>query len=140
MVNLVLNARDAMNGEGRIEIETRNVVLASGELPDAPGGDYALISVSDAGCGMTPEDCARAFEPFFTTKEIGKGSGLGLSQVYGFVRSASGHVRIDSTLGEGTTVKIYLPKSTERPRVARADRPGPDPRREGARNRSGGGR
>jgi signal transduction histidine kinase len=115
LVNLVLNARDAMNGEGRIEIETRNVVLASGELPDVPGGDYALISVSDAGCGMTPEDCARAFEPFFTTKEIGKGSGLGLSQVYGFVRSASGHVRIDSTLGEGTTVKIYLPKSTERP-------------------------
>ncbi len=115
LVNLVLNARDAIGGEGRIVIATRNVVLAGGTFPDLPAGDYALISVSDAGTGMTPEECARAFEPFFTTKEIGKGSGLGLSQVYGFVRGAAGHVRIASRSGEGTTVELYLPKSTERP-------------------------
>ena len=115
LVNLVLNARDAIGGEGRIVIGTRNVVLAAGTFPDLPAGDYALISVSDAGTGMTPEECARAFEPFFTTKEIGKGSGLGLSQVYGFVRGAAGHVRIASRLGEGTTVELYLPKSIERP-------------------------
>ncbi len=115
LVNLVLNARDALDGEGRIVIATRNVVLGDGMLADLPAGDYALVSVSDAGSGMTPEDCARAFEPFFTTKEVGKGSGLGLSQVYGFVRGAAGHVRIDSRLGEGTTVEMYLPKSTEPP-------------------------
>ncbi|HEY3847901.1 MAG TPA: MASE4 domain-containing protein, partial [Acetobacteraceae bacterium] len=120
LVNLVLNARDAIDGEGRIVIATRNVVLDAGTLrdltaPDLPAGDYALVSVSDAGSGMTPEDRARAFEPFFTTKAVGKGSGLGLSQVYGFVRSAAGHVRIDSRLGEGTTVELYLPKSTEHP-------------------------
>jgi signal transduction histidine kinase len=115
LVNLVLNARDAIDGEGRIIIATRNVVLGAGTFPDLPAGDYALISVSDAGRGMTPEERTRAFEPFFTTKEIGKGSGLGLSQVYGFVRGAAGHVRIASRVGEGTTVEIYLPKSTGRP-------------------------
>jgi signal transduction histidine kinase/CheY-like chemotaxis protein len=113
LVNLVLNARDAIDGKGRIVITTSNVVLRAGALPDLPGGDYALISVSDAGSGMTAEDCARAFEPFFTTKEVGKGSGLGLSQVYGFARGAAGLARIDSILGEGTTVEMYLPKSTE---------------------------
>jgi signal transduction histidine kinase len=115
LVNLVLNARDAIGGEGRIVIETRNVILDADALPDLPAGVYALVSVSDAGCGMTPEECARAFEPFFTTKEVGKGSGLGLSQVYGFVRGAAGHVRIESRPGVGTTVEMYLPKSTERP-------------------------
>jgi signal transduction histidine kinase/CheY-like chemotaxis protein len=115
LVNLVLNARDAIDGEGRIVIATRNVVVAAGTVPELPAGDYALVSVTDAGCGMAPEDCARAFEPFFTTKEVGKGSGLGLSQVYGFVRGAAGHVRIDSKLGEGTTVELYLPKSAELP-------------------------
>jgi signal transduction histidine kinase/CheY-like chemotaxis protein len=113
LVNLVLNARDAIGGKGRIVIATSNVLLRAGALPDLPQGDYALISVSDAGSGMTAEDCARAFEPFFTTKEVGKGSGLGLSQVYGFVRGAAGQVRIESRLGEGTTVEMYLPKSTE---------------------------
>ena len=115
LVNLVLNARDAIGGAGRIVIASRNVVLAARVLPDLPAGDYALVSVSDAGSGMTPEDCARAFEPFFTTKEVGKGSGLGLSQVYGFARGAGGDVRIDSRLGQGTTVEMYLPKSTEQP-------------------------
>jgi signal transduction histidine kinase len=115
LVNLVLNARDAIGGAGSIVIATRNVVLAAGLVPDLPAGDYALVSVSDAGCGMTPEDCARAFEPFFTTKEVGKGSGLGLSQVYGFARAAGGDARIDSRVGQGTTVEMYLPKSTEQP-------------------------
>ena len=115
LVNLVLNARDAIDGEGRIIIATRNAVLTAGEMPDLPAGDYALISVSDAGCGMTPEAIVRAFEPFFTTKDVGKGSGLGLSQVYGFVRGAGGQVRIDSMVGQGTTVEMYLPKSAEPP-------------------------
>jgi signal transduction histidine kinase len=113
LVNLVLNARDAIGGAGRIVIATRNVVLAARVMPDLPAGDYVQVSVSDAGSGMTPEDCARAFEPFFTTKEVGKGSGLGLSQVYGFARGAGGDARIESRLGHGTTVEMYLPKSTE---------------------------
>jgi signal transduction histidine kinase len=115
LVNLVLNARDAISADGRIVIETSNVSLNGLMFPELPAGDYVRVAVCDAGRGMTPEVAARAFDPFFTTKEIGKGSGLGLSQVYGFVRSASGQVRIDSTPGEGTTVEMYLPKSTERP-------------------------
>jgi signal transduction histidine kinase/CheY-like chemotaxis protein len=115
LVNLVLNARDALNGQGRIVIRTRNIVVNAATLPDLPAGDYILASVSDAGEGMAPDVIARAVEPFFTTKEVGKGSGLGLSQVYGFARAASGGLRIDSEPGKGTTVEIYLPKSTERP-------------------------
>jgi signal transduction histidine kinase len=114
LVNLALNARDAINGEGRIVVETRNCVLSEEVFSDLAPGDYVLVSISDAGSGMPPEVAARAFEPFFTTKEIGKGSGLGLSQVYGFVRSASGQVRIGSNPGKGTTVEMFLPKSTER--------------------------
>jgi signal transduction histidine kinase len=115
LVNLVLNARDALDGQGRIVISTRNAVVGPSFMPDLPAGDYVRTSVSDAGRGMTPEIVARAVDPFFTTKEIGKGSGLGLSQVYGFVRAASGGLRIESEPGKGTTVEIYLPKSTERP-------------------------
>jgi signal transduction histidine kinase len=115
LVNLVLNARDALNGQGRIAIKTRNVVLDAAAFPDLGAGDYVLVSVSDAGRGMAPEVVARAVDPFFTTKEIGKGSGLGLSQVDGFARAASGHLKIASKLDAGTTVEIYLPKSTERP-------------------------
>jgi signal transduction histidine kinase len=115
LVNLVLNARDALSGQGRIVIRTRNVAVESETLPDLPAGEYVLVSVTDAGEGMAPEVAARAVEPFFTTKEIGKGSGLGLSQVYGFARAASGGLRIDSGPGRGTTIEIYLPKSTERP-------------------------
>jgi signal transduction histidine kinase/CheY-like chemotaxis protein len=116
LLNLVLNARDAMSGAGRIVIRTGNVTLAAGTHPDLPAGEYVRISVTDTGMGMTKEVAARAIDPFFTTKEVGKGSGLGLSQVYGFVRAASGGLRIESEPGEGTTVEIYLPKSTERPR------------------------
>jgi CheY-like chemotaxis protein len=119
LVNLVLNARDAISGEGRIAIETRNTALDINLGRDVPPGDYVVISVGDAGSGMTRDVASRAFEPFFTTKEIGKGSGLGLSQVHGFVSSASGHVRIDSEPGKGTIVEMYLPKSVERPAQAK---------------------
>ena len=119
LVNLVLNARDAIDGEGQIAIETRNTTIDMRLGSNVPPGKYVVVSVRDAGSGMAPEVAARAFEPFFTTKAIGKGSGLGLSQVHGFVSSASGHVRLDSNLGEGTIVDMYLPKSVERPAEAK---------------------
>lgn len=84
----MVNARDAMNGNGQVTVETRNAVLGDGAIPELPGGDYVRIAVQDTGCGMSPEVAARAFEPFFTTKPVGKGTGLGLSQVYGLARAA----------------------------------------------------
>src|SRR5271166_890379 len=120
MLNLVINARDAMAGGGRITIETCNVTFDRQDAannPELTAGPYVMIAVSDSGSGMTPEVLARAFNPFFTTKEVGKGSGLGLSQVYGFAKTAGGHVKIYSELGIGTTVKLYLPKSSDRPVV-----------------------
>ena len=117
ILNLAINSRDAMTGGGRITIETRNVIFdkqrATGVNPDLAPGPYVMIAVSDTGTGMMPAVLARAFDPFFTTKEIGKGSGLGLSQVYGFVKTAGGHVEINSELGLGTTVRLYLPQSSE---------------------------
>jgi signal transduction histidine kinase len=125
LVNLVVNARDALGGEGRILISTQNTVADAGAVADMPAGDYVVVSVTDSGTGMTQAVIARAIEPFFTTKEIGKGSGLGLSQVYGFVRAASGYLRIESEPGQGTAVRIYLPKSSEYPRdPRRCDHPG----------------
>ena len=120
LLNLVLNARDALDGRGSIVISTRNVVLYSATVPNLPPGDYMCVSVTDAGRGMSPEVTARAVDPFFTTKEIGKGSGLGLSQVSGFVRGALGAMRIVSEPAKGTTVEIYLPKSAERPALTQA--------------------
>jgi signal transduction histidine kinase len=115
IVNLVVNARDASPAGGRVTIATANASVA---VSDGPGGvspgEYVLVSVSDQGTGMTPEVIARAFDPFFTTKGVGRGSGLGLSQVYGFAKSASGHVAIISEVGKGTTIQLYLPKSVER--------------------------
>ena len=118
MLNLVINSRDAMTGGGRITIETRNVTVDrqyAADNPEVPPGPYVMIAVSDSGAGMTPAVLARAFDPFFTTKEVGRGSGLGLSQVYGFAKTAGGHVKIYSELGIGTTVRLYLPKSSDRP-------------------------
>lgn len=109
LLNLVVNARDAMPEGGRIVIATRNVTLGHHEGGSLPAGDYVRISVSDTGTGMPPDVVRRAFEPFFTTKEVGKGTGLGLSQVYGFIKQSDGDVVIESKQGEGTTISIYLP-------------------------------
>jgi len=109
LLNLVVNARDAMPQGGRIVIATRNVTLGHHEAGSLPAGDYVRISVSDTGTGMPPDVVRRAFEPFFTTKEVGKGTGLGLSQVYGFIKQSNGDVVIESEPGEGTTISIYLP-------------------------------
>jgi signal transduction histidine kinase len=117
ILNLAINSRDAMTAGGRITIETQNVNvdgLHAANDPEVTPGPYVMIAVSDSGSGMTPAVRARAFDPFFTTKEVGKGSGLGLSQVYGFAKTAGGYVKIDSELGVGTTVKLYLPKSSDR--------------------------
>lgn len=115
ILNLAINARDAMAVGGRLTIETANVTITGKPTrPEQPGpGEYVMISVSDTGTGMTPEVLARVFEPFFTTKETGKGSGLGLAQVFGFVKQSGGGIRIDTVLGDGTSIKVYLPRVEE---------------------------
>jgi PAS domain S-box-containing protein len=112
ILNLCINARDAMPDGGRLGIATRNASLdaaAAAALREVAPGEYVCISVTDSGVGMAPETAARAFEPFFTTKPIGHGTGLGLSMIYGFARQSEGCAHIDSTLGRGTTVSLYLP-------------------------------
>ena len=111
IVNLAVNARDAMNGEGLMRISTENVQLAANEVGDIRAGEYVKISVTDTGCGMEPDVLERAFEPFFTTKPVGKGTGLGLSQIFGFAHQSGGEVGIESQVGRGTTVSIYLPRT-----------------------------
>ncbi|MGE8249130.1 MAG: ATP-binding protein, partial [Stenotrophomonas bentonitica] len=113
ILNLAVNARDALPGGGRLVVETANCRIASAAdamRADVPTGEYVLITVADNGGGMPPEVIAKAFDPFFTTKKVGQGTGLGLSQVYGFVRQSAGHVKIHSSLGKGTTVALYLPR------------------------------
>ncbi|MEI9887921.1 MAG: PAS domain S-box protein [Rhizomicrobium sp.] len=112
VLNLSVNARDAMPDGGTLRVETANVQIAAPEAMacQVPLGDYVRIAVTDTGIGMAPDVVARAFDPFFTTKGVGKGTGLGLSQVFGFIRQSGGHVEIDSKPGRGTTVNVLLPR------------------------------
>ncbi len=112
ILNLAINARDAMAVGGSLTIGTLNRTLDE-PIGDTPPGDYVVVSVADTGTGMTPEVAAKAFEPFFTTKEIGRGSGLGLAQVYGFAKQSGGGVILDTVPGRGTTVSVLLPRASE---------------------------
>jgi PAS domain S-box-containing protein len=112
LLNLVLNARDAMEAGGRITLETANVEVGRGDAELAPGG-YAMLAIADTGQGMSEHVLGHVFEPFFTTKEVGKGTGLGLAQVYGFISQSAGHVRVESKEGRGTTVRLYLPRAED---------------------------
>jgi PAS domain S-box-containing protein len=115
IINLSLNARDAMPDGGKLTLETRNVYLDetyAGMHSEVAAGNYVMIAVSDTGTGIAPENLEKVLEPFFTTKEIGKGTGLGLSMVFGFVKQSGGHLKIYSEVHHGTSVKIYLPRST----------------------------
>jgi signal transduction histidine kinase len=111
IVNLAVNARDAMPAGGMLTIRTRNLEIDPGDTAGPPAGAYVVVEVTDTGSGMDKDVAKHAFEPFFTTKDIGKGTGLGLSQVYGFVTQSGGHVAIESEVGAGATVRIFLPRS-----------------------------
>lgn len=125
LINLCVNARDSMTEGGTITIETNNIVIGEEQAgeheQDLPAGDYVMLALSDTGVGMPPEVKARVFEPFFTTKEVGKGSGLGLCMVYGFVKQSQGHVEVESTVGEGTTIRLYLPKMSAKASLTQRD-------------------
>ncbi|HEX4695821.1 ATP-binding protein [Sphingomonas sp.] len=110
ILNLAVNARDAMDGRGRLSIRTSAVTLTPGQIGHCLGGDHVAVAVADTGCGMAPELLDRVFEPFFTTKPVGQGTGLGLSQIFAFARQSGGEIAIESTPGEGTVVTLYLPR------------------------------
>ncbi|KRB82495.1 histidine kinase [Sphingomonas sp. Root710] len=110
ILNLAVNARDAMEGAGRLDISAEDVAIGTDDPGGLAPGDYVRIDVADTGCGMPPQVIERAFEPFFTTKPVGKGTGLGLSQIFGFVRQSHGDVRVASTVGQGTTISLFLPR------------------------------
>ena len=134
ILNLAVNARDAMPDGGKLTIEASNSYLDDGyckQNADVRPGQYVQIAVTDTGSGMAKDVIDRAFEPFYTTKQSGQGTGLGLSQVYGFVKQSGGHVKIYSEINEGTTVKIYLPRFVGRPSAAE------EAAREPSRGRSG---
>jgi signal transduction histidine kinase len=116
LLNLTLNGRDAMPGGGLLEIEARNMNPDDEAAACLPHRFYVCLAVRDTGCGISPATLDRVFEPFFTTKEAGRGTGLGLSMVYDFVKKSNGHITVDSTVGVGTTVMLYLPSATPEPR------------------------
>ena len=125
MLNLAVNARDAMTGRGRLIIALENTELGQSRMQsqlDFVPGEYVMISVTDTGCGMSPEIVEQVFEPFYTTKAEGRGTGLGLAMVYGFIKQSNGHVAIQSKPGSGTTVRMYLPR-TELPEVLPSEVP-----------------
>jgi signal transduction histidine kinase/CheY-like chemotaxis protein len=114
ILNLAINARDAMEVGGTLTVATANVTLGEPARPEEPpAGEYVMVAVADTGSGMTEEVVAKAFEPFFTTKDVGKGSGLGLSQVFGLAKQSGGGVRLETRLGEGSTIAVYLPRATD---------------------------
>ncbi|HEX8669557.1 MAG TPA: ATP-binding protein [Allosphingosinicella sp.] len=113
ILNMAVNARDAMDGQGRLEIAVDNVTIPPAQPGELAPGDYVRISLFDTGAGMPPEVMERVFEPFFTTKPVGKGTGLGLSQIFGFARQSGGDVTLESIVGTGTTVSLYLPRAAE---------------------------
>jgi len=120
ILNLAVNARDAMNGRGQLDIATGAIRLAEDDVDHCAAGEYVTIAVTDDGCGMTPDVVERVYEPFFTTKEAGKGTGLGLSQIFGLVRQLEGAIAIDTAPGDGTTVTLYLPRDASVPLPAAA--------------------
>ena len=131
MLNLVINARDAMPDGGTLRVTTADRHFTIGDVPSQTGatpGDYVEIGVSDTGAGMTPDVLARAFEPFFTTKPLGQGTGLGLSQMHGFVGQSGGFVRLESRPGQGTTVRLYLPRRHVGTAAAPGQAPAPSSR------------
>src|SRR4051812_15067772 len=136
LLNLAINARDAMPEGGRLTLETLNTHLDEAYVASEPGseaGDYVMLAVSDTGTGMPPDVLTRAFEPFFTTKPVGQGTGLGLSQLYGFAQQSGGHVRIESEVGRGTSVRVYLPRhhGTEETKAVVDASPEPPPQAPG---------
>ncbi|MBS0361737.1 MAG: response regulator [Proteobacteria bacterium] len=124
LLNLVINARDAMPDGGVLTVETTNATVDP-DNPELPPGDYAVVAVSDTGTGIPPELLAKVVEPFFTTKGVGKGSGLGLSMIYGFAKQSGGQLRIYSEVGHGTTIRLYLPRSEEAVETVKAPATGP---------------
>jgi CheY-like chemotaxis protein len=128
VVNLVVNARDAMPDGGRLVVETANLEIAANDprtLPEVEPGSYVLLSVADNGVGIDPDTTAHLFEPFYTTKEVGKGTGLGLATTYGIVQHGGGHISVESTPGIGSRFTVYLPRAADAPAEAA---PEPDPR------------